>query len=308
MKTRNLCVLGGTGFVGRQLLNQLTPGGHRIKVLTRRRERHRDLRVLPTVELLEADVHDLATLREAFRGCDAVINLVGILNEAGQGFAAMHVELPRKIAQACKETGVRRVLQMSALHADAANGSSHYLRTKGAGEDLMHAAAADGLQVTSFRPSVIFGPRDSFINRFAGLLRLAPYLFPLACPDSRFAPVYVGDVARAFIVALENGATIGNRYDLCGPRVYTLREIVELTARQFGLRRKIVGLNDGLSRLQARLFEFVPDRPFTLDNYRSLQVDSVCRNDSGLLRLGITPISLEAILPRYPGYPVGNRG
>ena len=307
MKTRNLCVLGGTGFVGRQLLNQLTPGGHRIKVLTRRRERHRDLRVLPTVELLEADVHDLATLREAFRGCDAVINLVGILNEADQGFAAMHVELPRKIAQACKETGVRRVLQMSALHADAANGSSHYLRTKGAGEDLMHAAAADGLQVTSFRPSVIFGPRDSFINRFAGLLRLAPYLFPLACPDSRFAPVYVGDVARAFIIALENGATIGHRYDLCGPRVYTLWEIVELTAREFGLRRKIIELNDTLSRWQARLFEFVPGKPFTLDNYRSLQVDSVCHGDNGLLQLGITPTSLEAVLPRYPGYLIKNR-
>lgn len=307
MKTRNLCVLGGTGFVGRQLLNQLTPGGHRIKVLTRRPERHRDLRVLPTVELLEADVHDPVVLRETFRGCDAVINLVGILNEAGQGFAAVHVKLPRKIAQACKEAGVRRVLQMSALHADAANGSSHYLRTKGAGEDLMHAAAADGLQVTSFRPSVIFGPRDSFINRFAGLLRLAPYLFPLACPDSRFAPVYVGDVARAFIIALENGATIGNRYDLCGPRVYTLREIVELTAREFGLRRKIIGLNDTLSRWQARLFEFVPGKPFTLDNYRSLQVDSVCHGDNGLLQLGITPTSLEAVLPRYPGYLIKNR-
>lgn len=308
MKIRSLCVLGGTGFVGRQLLNQLPPDRYRIKVLTRRRERHRELRVLPNVELLEADAHDPATLRAAFRGCDAVINLVGILNEAGQGFAAVHVELPRKIVQACKEAGVRRVLQMSALHADAANGPSQYLRTKGAGEDLVHAAAADGLQVTSFRPSVIFGPRDSFINRFAGLLRLAPYLFPLACPDSRFAPVYVGDVAHAFIIALENGTTIGHRYDLCGPRVYTLREIVELTAREFGLRRKIIGLNDTLSRWQARLFEFVPGKPFTLDNYRSLQVDSVCRGDNGLLQLGITPTSLEAVLPRYPGYPVRNRG
>ena len=154
-----------------------------------------------------------------YSGNDAVIHLVGILNEKGRdgrGFRAVHVELPRKVVQACRETGVRRILHMSALHA--AQGPSHYLRTKGEGEDLVHAAAAEGLRVTSFRPSVIFGPRDSFINRFAGLLRFAPFFFPLACPDARFAPVYVGDVARAFALTLEDPRSFGRRYDLCGPR------------------------------------------------------------------------------------------
>lgn len=302
MKVQSLCILGGTGFVGHQVLNQLASDGRRIKVLTRRRERHRDLLVLPGVDLVEADIHDGAVLREHFQGCDAVIHLVGILNEKGRdgrGFRAVHVELPRKVVQACRETGVRRILHMSALHADAAQGPSHYLRTKGEGEDLVHAAAAEGLRVTSFRPSVIFGPKDSFINRFAGLLRFAPFFFPLACPDARFAPVYVGDVARAFALTLEDPRSFGRRYDLCGPRVYTLKGIVELTARAFGLRRKVVGLNGTLSRLQARLLEFVPGKPFSMDNYLSLQVDSVCREANGLQQLGITPIALEAILPRY---------
>lgn len=302
MKVQSLCILGGTGFVGHQVVSQLASGGRRIKVLTRHRERHRDLLVVPAVDVVEADVHDSAVLREHFRDCDAVIHLVGILNEKGRdgrGFRAAHVELPRKIVQACRETGVRRILHMSALHADAAKGPSHYLRTKGEGEDLVHAAAAEGLLVTSFRPSVIFGPKDNFINRFAGLLRFAPFFFPLACPDARFAPVYVGDVARAFAVALEDPRSFGRRYDLCGPRVYTLKEIVELTARAFGLRRRIIGLNDTLSRLQARLLEFVPGKPFSMDNYLSLQVDSVCRDGNGLQQLGITPTALEAIVPRY---------
>lgn len=302
MKVRSLCILGGTGFVGHRLLNLLAAEGRQVKVLTRRRERHRDLWVLPTVDLVEADIHDPAALREAFRGCDAVVNLVGILNEKGRdgrGFRRAHVELPRKIVQACRETGVRRLLHMSALHADAARGPSHYLRTKGEGEDLVHAAAADGLQVTSFRPSVIFGPRDSFINRFAKLLRLAPYFFPLACPEAKFAPVYVGDVAQAFVNSLDHPASFGQRYDLCGPRVYTLREIVELTARYHGLRRKVIGLNDTLSRWQARLLEHLPGKPFSLDNYLSLQVDSVCRDHNALPQLGITPTSLEAVVPGY---------
>ncbi len=302
MKVKSLCILGGTGFVGHQVVGQLASGGRRIKVLTRHRERHRDLLVLPGMDLVEADIHDVAVLREHFQGCDGVIHLVGILNEKGRdgrGFRAAHVELPSKVVQACRETGVRRVLHMSALHADAAKGPSHYLRTKGEGEDLVHAAAAEGLLVTSFRPSVIFGPKDSFINRFAGLLRFAPFFFPLACPDAKFAPVYVGDVAHAFVATLEDPRSFGHRYDLCGPRIYTLKEIVELTARAFGLRRKIIGLNDTLSRLQARLLEFMPGKPFSMDNYLSLQIDSVCGDDNGLQQLGITPTAMEAIMPRY---------
>ncbi|MEO5703230.1 MAG: complex I NDUFA9 subunit family protein, partial [Gammaproteobacteria bacterium] len=192
MKTTTVCLLGGTGFVGHHLIRQLTESGYRLRILTRRRERNRDLLVLPNVDLVEADIQDEQVLTRQFMGCDAVINLVGILNEKGSngsGFRRAHVELPRKILQACLASGVTRVLHMSALNADADKGSSHYLRSKGAGEDLLHSM--QGLRVTSFRPSVIFGPGDSFFNRFATLLKLSPLFFPLACPNARFAPVYV---------------------------------------------------------------------------------------------------------------------
>jgi nucleoside-diphosphate-sugar epimerase len=161
MKMRTICVLGGTGFVGRHLAASLAREDYTLRVLTRRRERHRDLLVMPSLQLIEADVYDQHVLNEQLSGCDAVINLVGILNEKGRdgsGFHRAHVELPRKVAHACQASGVRRLLHMSALNADAQKGPSHYLRTKGQGEDLVHAAAAQGLQVTSFRPSVIFGP------------------------------------------------------------------------------------------------------------------------------------------------------
>jgi uncharacterized protein YbjT (DUF2867 family) len=309
MKIRTLCVLGGTGFVGRHLVHRLAATGRHVRVLTRHRERHRDLLVLPTVDLIEADVHDPAALREHFQGCQAVVNLVAILNERGadgSGFRAVHVELPRKIVETCLAQGVWRLLHMSALHADAARGPSRYLYTKGEGEDLVHAAAEQGLQVTSFRPSVIFGPDDRFLNRFARLLRLSPWVFPLACPEARFAPVYVGDVVQACVNALENRAAIGRRYELCGPRVYTLRELVEFIARTAKLRRVVIGLGDGLSRLQAKVLERVPGKPFTTDNYLSLQVDSVC-GENGLAELGITPASVEAIAPRYLRRPSGPR-
>ena len=179
--------------------------------------------------------------------------MVGILNEKGRnghGFARAHVELPEKLVAACRAAGVKRLLHMSALHASL-NAPSHYLRTKAMGEDTVHRAAADGMHVTSFRPSVIFGPRDSFINRFAGLLKLAPGVFPLACPDSKFQPVYVENVVSAFIHALRDTGTHGQRYDLCGPKVYTLREIVSYIAEVMGRRVTIIGLNHTLSHMQA---------------------------------------------------------
>ncbi len=216
MSEQTICVLGGTGFVGRHLVSRLAERRLQVKVLTRRRERHRALLVLPTVKLIEADVHDQAALNQHFQGCDTVINLVGILNERGHdgaGFRRAHVELARAVFAACQQSGVRRLLQMSALGADAAAGPSFYLRSKGEAEDYVHAHAGEHLKVTSFRPSVIFGPDDSFINRFAGLLRFSPVL-PLACPHARFAPVYVGDVADAFMAALSDKTTYGKRIEL----------------------------------------------------------------------------------------------
>lgn len=300
MSTHKICLLGGTGFVGKRLAARLCEAGHDIVILTRHRERRRDLLVLPTVRLVQADVYDAEFLRKQFEDRDTVINLVGILNEKGRdgrGFARVHAELPSMLVAACRQTGVTRLLHMSALHAsDAA--PSHYLRTKALGEDAVHRAANPDFHVTSFRPSVIFGPGDGFLNRFAGLLRLTPGVFPLACPRARFQPVYVEDVVRAFVESLDNHKTFGQRYDLCGPKVYTLREIVEYVARLVGKRACIIGLNDALSYLQAVTLEFVPGKPFSLDNYRSLKVDSVCEQGFPAV-FGITPASLEQIAPTY---------
>lgn len=300
-KRQTICVLGGSGFVGGHLVNHLAAAGHKVRVPTRHRERHRDLLVLPGVEVMEADVHDGATLTELFAGCDAVINLVAILNESRRaGFRAVHVELPHRVAQICRSTGVQRLLHMSALNADAKQGASNYLRSKGEGEDLVHATANENFKVTSFRPSVIFGPGDHFFNHFAGLLGMTPVL-PLPCPDSRVAPVYVGDVARVFITALNNKATFGQRYELCGPRAYTLRDLMHYTARILGLKRTILGLPGGLSRLQAQLMQLLPGKPFTLDNYHSLQVDAVCSSPFPAL-FKITPASVESVVPYYLGH------
>lgn len=297
MRPCTICVLGGTGFVGRQVIYALTATGYRLRVLTRRRERQRDLLVLPALNLIEADIHDVAVLSKQFAGCDAVINLVGILNEKGRkgkGFQRAHVELPRKVVEACRAAGIQRLLHMSALNADADTGLSHYLRSKGEGENLVHQA--EGLQVTSFRPSVIFGAHDSFFNRFATLLKTIPAIFPLACPQSRFAPVYVDDVAQAFTHALTDRASVGQHYDLCGPQSYTLQQLVAYTAQVLGLRRTIIGLSDRLSRLQAHVFEWLPGKPFSFDNYLSLQVDCVCADTAPAT---LQPTSLESIVPDY---------
>lgn len=300
MHQKTICLLGGTGFVGQHLVHKLTQQGYRVRVLTRRRERHRGLIVNPAVTLIETDIHDADALRQQFKGVDIVINLVGILNESGSkgaGFRRAHVELPEKIVEAALATGVRRLLHMSALNADAGEQHSLYLKTKGEGEDLVHAAAASGLVVTSFRPSVIFGAGDSFFNRFAALLKLSRPLFPLACPDSRFAPVYVNDVTGAMCRSLDE-ATGGERLELCGPEVYTLKELVSYTREQLGLCCKIAGLGDGLSRLQARILGSLPGKPFSMDNYYSLQQDSVC-SDNALPTLGITPTPIAAVVPGY---------
>lgn len=301
MKYSKICVLGGTGFVGRHLVARLADEGYSVRVPTRRRERHRGLLVLPTVELVQANIHDEQVLREQLADCDAVINLVGILNEKGRdgsGFRFAHVELARKTLDACHELGIERLLHMSAVPADAKLGPSHYLYTKGEAEDLVHDHSGPDLHVTSFRPSVIFGPDDSFFNRFATLLKLSPLMFPLACPNARFAPVYVGDVVRAYYRSLTDKNTYGQRYDLCGPDTYTLRELVEYTAQCLGIKRAVVGLGDGLSRLQARVLEKVPGKPFSYDNYLSMQRPAVCEhNDLG--KLDITPTGIEAVVPTY---------
>lgn len=301
MRYRTICLLGGTGFVGTQLASRLVARGHTVKILSRRPNRHRELAVLPTVQLVAADVHDEDALARELEGCDAAINLVGILNEfrGRQTFRQVHVELPRKLTQACRRTSVTRLLHMSSLKADPGNAPSLYLRTKGEGEATLRVHAGNVVDYTVFQPSVIFGPGDGFINRFAALLRMVPVAFPLACPGSRFQPVFVGDVAGAFVQALDDHGTFGKRYALCGSRVYTLREIVEYVRDVLGLRRRIIGLPAPLGRLQASVMNMAPGKPFSVDNWLSLQVDSVCDGPGGLSYFGITPTPMEAVVPGY---------
>ncbi len=299
MKNNRICILGGTGFVGHHLIYRLAAVGYRCRVLVRRPSRHRELNLIPTLEMRQADLFDRDDLRRQLIGCDIVINLAGILNESGTTtFERVHVELVRTLVEAARDAGVRRVLHMSALNADANAGRSRYLRSKGAGEDLAHGQAGTDLGVTSFQPSVIFGRGDHFFNRFASLLRLAPGVFPLACPEARLAPVHVGDVVEAFQAALHDPTTHGQRYQLCGPRVFALQELVEYTAKAIGRRIRVIGLDDRMSHLQARVFERLPGKPFSQDNYLSLQTASVCASD-GLAALGVSAADIEGIVPSY---------
>lgn len=302
MKQHTICIVGGSGFVGHHLAARLVEEGHTVRVLTRRRERHRDLLVLPTLELLECRVHDEEALKEAFSGCDVVINLVGILNERGhngRGFRRAHVDLSQKVVTACRANGIRRLLHMSALGADAREGCSYYQRTKGEAEEMVHAS--EGLDVTSFRPSLIFGPDDAFFNRFAGLLKTTPLIFPLACAGTRFAPIFVGDVAECYARAIDDPATYGKRYDLCGPHQYSLYQLVQYTAKLLELRRWVIALPDWAARLQARLLEFAPGKPFSRDNYDSMQRDNVCEGEFPH-EFGIIPRSIESVVPTYLGH------
>jgi len=299
----NVCVLGGSGFVGTELVTRLALAGHWVRVPTRNLTRTERLRVLDTVELRVANVHEPRILSQLFAGCDAVVNLVGILNERrGASFDAVHTELAAKVMASARTAGVRRVLYMSALGADP-HAPSRYLRSKAAAEARLRAAPHSELPhadpaVTIFRPSVIFGPGDSLTNRFAGLLRLTLGWLPLARARARFAPVCVFDVADALVHALGERASAGQTYELCGPQVMTLAEIVRLSARVAHLPCRIVPLPDTVARLQGLVMGMLPGKPFSLDNFRSLTLDCVCRED-GCRRLGITPRPMLAVLPTY---------
>ncbi len=293
MRPQNIVVLGGTGFVGSHLVPRLQRDGHTISVLSRNREQHRELGVLPRVAVVNADVHDRSALAQHLAHADAAINLIGILNERGSdggGFRAAHVGVTETLIGACVEARVPRLLQMSALRAG--EGESFYLRTRGEAETRVRAAP---LAWTIFRPSVIFGPGDGLFLRFAQLLRLTPVL-PLARAHAKFAPVYVGDVAEAFARALVHPHTAGQIYELGGPRTIELGELVRWTAQMIGKRRLVIALPDMLGYLQALIGEWLPGKPVSRDNFRSLALDSVPRTD-GLAALGIVAAPMEVVMP-----------
>lgn len=300
-KNKHCVVLGGTGFVGRTLISALCERGHFVTVPTRNCEQNQALGVNPQVRLVAGDVHDRDDLARVIGDADVVINLVGILNEEGhhrgRGFYVAHQELTESVIAACQSRGVKRLLQMSALKANSKEGPSDYLKSKGLAEDAIRAIPGPKPAWTIFQPSVIFGPDDGFMNRFASLLKIAPFM-PLARANARFAPIYVKDVAEAFTMALEKPETAGKTYQLCGPKVYSLRELVSYVREQLGLKRPIIGLPDGIAKLQARIFNFVPGKPFSTDNFLSLTVHSIC-DSNGLVELGIEPTPLEAIAPTY---------
>jgi len=297
-RTLTICVLGGTGFVGKHLVTELALEGHWVRVPTRTYTGQDQLRVLSTVELVRADVHDPRVLTQLFADVDVVINLVAILNEHGRraSFQLVHTELAAKVVAAARAARVRRLLHMSSLGADARNAPSRYLRSKGQADVLIRDAPH--LDYTIFRPSVIFGPDDSLTNRFASLLHLGAGFMPLARPNARFAPVSVHDVTHAFRRALRDPATIGRTYELCGPEVMTLAQIVRLTAEIAHLRCWILPLPNFVAYLQALVFGLIPGKPFSLDNYRSLTVDNVC-TANGCAVLGIQPQPMRALLPGY---------
>jgi NADH dehydrogenase len=294
MIINDVCVLGGSGFVGRHVCHQLVARGYRVTVPTRDRERAKDdLIPLPTADVITANVHDPETLARLMRGCDAVINLVGVLHDGrGNGsFQQAHVELARKVVEACRRTGIRRLLHMSALNADP-NASSAYLRSKGEAESFVRRSDLD---FTIFRPSVIFGREDHFLNLFAQLQRLFPVLF-LAMPSARFQPIFVEDVAAVFVASLTHLESFALAYDLVGPKVYELRELVKYVGTLTGHRRPLVGLGPRLSYLQAFAMELLPGKLMTRDNIESMKLDSV---SASTLPFGVTPTALEGVAPEW---------
>jgi NADH dehydrogenase len=297
-----VCVIGGSGFIGRHIAEELVRQDHSVLIPTRYREAaKRNLIHLPTADVVQADVHDAETLERLLVGCDAVINVVGILQGGkpaspySDAFRRAHVELPTKIVGACRRAGVRRLLHMSGLHAGK-DAPSEYLRSKADGEAAI-LSVKNEMAVTIFRPSVVFGPEDQFLNVFAALQKRLPVV-ALGCPDAKFQPVYVEDVAAAFVRSLDADESFGRGYDLVGPKVYTLRELVQYAGRLGGHPRPVIGLSDRMSYLQARMMEFVPGDLMSRDNYYSMKLPST---SDAKLPFGIVPTPLEAVAPSYLG-------
>jgi len=298
----NILLLGGTGFVGRHGCEKLARLQCRVTVATRRRERANHLLMLPLVDVVEVDVHDSAALTALVAGHEAVVNLIAILHGNEAAFEKAHVQLPLALARACEAAGTRRVVHVSALGASASS-ASMYQRSKARGEAILQEA---GLDLTLLRPSVIFGAEDKFLNTFASLQQIFPVV-PLASAGARFQPVWAEDVVSAVVSCLQDADTIGQTFEVCGPNVYTLKQLVELAGQYAGINggkgRPVLPLPDALARLQARLMELAPGDPLmSRDNLDAMRTDNVASGQlPGLQALGIVPSSLEAIGPSYLG-------
>ena len=298
---KRILVLGGSGFIGRHLCEQLARAGWRVTVPTRRALHAAPVQHLPGLSVVQADVHDEAALRALLPGHDAVVNLIAILHGNAAAFERAHVELPAKLARACLASGVAHLVHVSALGSDPVHSDgapSLYLRSKSRGEVVLRLAT--GLHLTVLRPSVVFGADDHLLNLFARLQRILPVL-PLAGAHARFQPVWVEDVARAIVRCLQDPATSGQTYELCGPDIYTLGQLAQLAGRAAGRARPVIPLPPVLARLQARLMELLPGPTLmSRDNLDSMRIDNVAtKRLPGLTRLNITPASVAAIAPGY---------
>lgn len=296
MQIKKICVLGGSGFVGSAIVTKLDAAGFDVTVLTRRRESAKHLILLPHVKVVECNILDYDALQTALTGADAVINLVGILHQSRRvSYDMMHHQLPAQLVKICTELGIRRLLHMSSLRA-AIDAPSQYLRSKAAGEAEVLAANSQ-LNVTIFKPSIIFGRGDSFINLFATLIKYLPVVL-LAKPNAKFQPIWVEDVASCFVKAIDNRTTYGQNYELAGPKVYTFRALVQVVMNTLKIQRTVIGLSDALSYMQAFAMELLPIKLMSRDNVRSMAVDSVSQQAASVI-LGAEPAALEAVIPEY---------
>lgn len=296
MQLKQICVLGGSGFVGSAVVAKLDAAGYSVKVLTRRRETAKHLILLPNVQVVECDVMDYQALNSALRGADAVINLIGILHQNRRtSFNTMHHQLPAQVAKICADLGIKRLVHMSSLGASR-NAPSQYLQSKSAGEAAL-ANFQDRLNITIFKPSIIFGRGDSFINLFATLIKLMPVIL-LAKPEAKFQPIWVEDVAACFVNCMGNSDTYGMTYELAGPKVYTFRALLQTIMDTLHIQRPIIGLNDSLSYAQAFMMEILPGNLMSRDNVKSMEVDSVSNQPFPEI-FGIIPTALEAVIPEY---------
>lgn len=292
-KFSKVVILGGTGFIGAQLATKLSPISEKIVIPTRNIESNSGLKMIPNLKIIRTDIKDERSINQLFKDADLIINTVGILNELDEdnSFDKIHYQITKKISHCIKKNNIKRYLHISSLNADPKS-IGKYLKSKGQAEDFLISETSSFCKLTIFRPSIVFGESDSFFNKFATLLKFLP-IFPLACPNAKFMPVYVEDLTDFMISTINNVDSYGKKIDVTGPNEYTFRELINQTLRALKIKRIIIPLNNFLSQVQARVFEKLPGKLFTMDNYQSLQIDSC--SDKGFKGSS----SLEDIVPQY---------
>jgi len=293
VKISKCVIFGGTGFVGSNFAQKLSPLAKEIVVITRDIERNKSLKMIPNLQLVPASISDSKTIRDVLKNAEIVVNTIGILNEFDQisTFENIHFKFLQRLSQEIKVNKIKRFLHISSLNAKI-DQMSDYLHTKGKAEDFILNEMSSFCNTTIFRPSIVFGEEDSFFNKFAKLLKFIP-IFPLACPYARFQPIYVGDLTDFMISCISNIETYNKKIDTVGPKIYTFSELIKLTTKTMGIRRVIIPLNDSLSKAQAYVFQNLPGKLFTIDNYYSLQIDSVSENGY------VGKTTVEQTLPNY---------